>query len=386
MRGECTLMATGFRTHCCPLLLMIGGQMMAHPREAGAQVPALEAVVQASHMAGHFDGVVLVARNGKTLYGAGVGLADREKQTPNTLDTPFPICSITKQFTALLVMQLVQAGKVRLAGVITDYLPDFRADTGGKITVKDLLTHTSGLPSPDDVLPEKDGVPGFYRQTDPKFADASSVVKTYLQGDLKAAPGEKFNYNNGDYLVLQAILEKITGKSYARLLKERVTEPLGMTHTGLIGRNLYAPGQAVGYVREGGKLVREPYFHLATFGAAGAMYSTARDMLRWDGALDRDTLLSKPYRETMFTADRSLGYVGLGSWIYLGALARVAKKPLLVERQGEIGGFRTLNLRAPEEGVSIIILGNTDAADLSATYMQKGLGYDLLRVLYAPER
>lgn len=378
-------MAAVSRTHSFSFLFMLGGFMLSLPREASAQAPALEAVVRASHQAGRFDGVVLVARNGKTLYGAGMGLADREKQAPNTLDTPFPICSITKQFTALLVMQLVQAGKVRLAGVVTDYLPDFRADTGGKITVKDLLTHTSGLPSPDDALPEKDGVPGFYSQTDPKFADAGYVVKTHLQGDLKTRPGEKFHYNNGDYLVLQAILEKATGKSYARLLQERVLGPLGMTHTGLIGRDLYAPGQAVGYVQEGGKLVREPYFHLATFGAAGAMYSTARDMLRWDDALDRDTLLSKPYREIMFTADKSLGYVGLGSWIYRGALAGVAKKPLLVERQGDIGGFRTLNLRAPEEGVSIIILGNTDAADLSATYMQKGLGYDLLKSLYAPE-
>ncbi len=355
-------------------------------KTAMAKTPAASVaqVVQATHAAGHFDGVVLVSQRGKILYAQGFGPANRSANYPNTLETPYRICSITKQFTALLVMQMVQQGKLRLDSPVTAYLPDFRADTGGKITLRNLLTHTSGLASVDDALPEKEGFPGFYQQTDPKFADAAYVTRTYLQGDLKTVPGEKFNYNNSDYIVLQAILEKTSGLPYAQLLQTRILKPLGMTHTGLIGKDAYAPRQAVGYIHDGAKEVAEPYIHLANFGAAGAMYSTARDLLRWNNALDNDILLAKPYRETMFTADKSLGYVALGSWVYPAAIAGAAKKPVLVERQGEIGAFHTLNLRAPEDGYSIVVLSNTDTADLSATYLQKGLAYDILKALYAP--
>jgi len=335
-------------------------------------------VAQSYHAQGQFEGVVTVTRHGSLIYAESFGLADRLRDYPNTLDTPYRLCSITKQFTALLVMQLVEKGNIRLDGTIGNYLPGLFPAASRSITVRNLLTHTSGLANLDDV-------PGFYQNTDIRCTLPVFVIQTYLQSDLKTKPGEKFSYNNSDYIVLQAILEKQTGQAFEVLLKDRVLKPLGMTHSGLVVDEKYLTRQAIGYVQENGKPVVEPFYRVANFGAAGAMYSTARDMIRWNNALDSDTLLTKHYREIMFTADKSLGYVALGSWVYPASFAGRKVKPQLVERQGEIGGIRTLNLRVPEDAVSIVVLSNTDATDISATYLQKGLAFSLLKSLYAPE-
>lgn len=119
---------------------------------AKAQSPtarAIDMLVGDYHRKGAFDGVVLIAHKGRVLYQKGFGLANRENNLPNTPDTPYRICSITKQFTALLVLQLVEQNKLRLNGVVSDYLPSYRKDTGSKITLKHLLSYTSGLPSLD---------------------------------------------------------------------------------------------------------------------------------------------------------------------------------------------------------------------------------------------
>ena len=280
-------------------------------------------------------------------------------------------------------MQMVQEGKLKLDGVITDYLPDFRADTGGKITIRDLLTHTSGLPMLDDALPAKDGVPGFYSSKDSRFVSPQYVVKTFLQGGLTTAPGAKFNYNNADYVVSSLIMERVTGKPYARLLQNRIFTPLGMRHTALFTGDRISSKQALGYVGDHGKIVAEPYFHIANFGASGALCSTAGDLLLWDSALVGNKLLSKPFSDVMFTPVDGLGYEALGSWVYHASLPGVKPAPLLIERDGAICAFNTLNLLMPEQGYSMIVFSNVDTADLGAVYTRHGLAYDLLKALYS---
>ena len=300
------------------LLGAVGCSLRPVRAETTPPAPQIASIVADYYGRGKFDGVVLVAERGKVLFEQSFGMANREKGLSNTSETIYPICSVTKQFTALLAMQLVEKGTLRLDDVITDYLPDFRHDTGSHITLKQLLNHTSGLPTLDEALPEQAGVPGFYARKEPQFADAAFVVKNYCQDDLKTIPGEKFNYNNADYVVLSLILEKVTGKSYARLLQERILNPLGMKHSGMLGDESTQPIQAVGYVKEKDEVKRESHFNRANFGAAGAMYSTVGDMLRWNWALDTDRLLSRPFREIMFTPDPKLGFVALGSWVYAG--------------------------------------------------------------------
>ncbi len=210
------------------------------------------------------------------------------------------------------------------------------------------------------------------------------MIKTYLNKPLVFVPGAKFSYNNSDYIVLQAILERVTRKSYAQLLRDKIFVPCGMSHSGLISSDTFAPGQAMGYVMNGKTPVREPYFHYANFGAAGAVYSTARDLLRWNTALDHGALLPAPWQDKLFTPVPGLGYEALSTWVYPAPLPHVPSPPLLQERDGAIGGFQTLTLRAPRDGYTIIVFANTDTSRLGHIYARTGLPYDILRLLYPP--
>ncbi|MBC8101409.1 MAG: beta-lactamase family protein [Cytophagales bacterium] len=331
------------------------------------------ALVRGYHSRGAFDGVVLAGQNGEVVYQSAVGMADRKRGIPHVLEAPFPICSVTKQFTALLVMQQVAAGRFMLEGKISEYLPGFRSDTGSRITLKHLMTHTSGLANTDDI-------PDFYTSRDPRLIRADYVVKTYCQKPLTTPPGAKFRYNNADYLVLAAILEKTLGRPYEALLAERILRPLGMTRSGILGSQS-SQSQVVGYERKGKVLAEEqPRYRLANYGAAGAMYSTVGDLLKWDRALQTDQLLPRAVRDLMFKSDPSKGYVACGSWVY-GYIPYGGKVPTLVERQGGIGALHAQNLQALDDRISVILLSNRDTVDLTA-YTGKGLTCDILRVLY----
>jgi CubicO group peptidase (beta-lactamase class C family) len=168
---------------------------------------------------------VLVADGGKVIYKKGFGMANMEWEIPNQTDTKFRIGSVTKQFTATLVLQLTEEGKIKLDGKITDYLPDYRKDTGDKVTIHHLLNHTSGIPS-------YTGLPGFFQNESRNPYGVKEFVKKFASGDLEFEPGSKFSYNNSGYFLLGAIIEQVTGKPYARVLQERIFDPLGMKDTG----------------------------------------------------------------------------------------------------------------------------------------------------------
>ena len=378
---------------CLVSLLTLGWTALV-PISA-AEVPstgpsAPEALVKAYHDRGEFDGVVLVAEGDTVKFLGAFGSAGPDKSaralTPQTV---FPVCSVTKQFTAVLILQLVDAGKLRLESTLGELLPEFRTDEAGRaVTVRQLLCHSSGLPSLEEALPEVEGVEGFYRLTDLDFAHPLSTLQKYLRGPMRFAAGSRFDYNNADYWILGTLIEKFSEKPYAALLDERVLKPLGMAHSGL-----WAPGSmlpeaaALGKVKEPGSgiLRPAPSLRLENFWAAGAMYSTAEDLLRWDVALDSGKLLSPAMQTAMFTADPKLGFVALSSWVYRTAVPGAAEKVLLVERQGEIGAFHALSLRLPEKHGHILLLSNLDVADLNSTYMKKGLPYELVGSFF-PDR
>ena len=347
-----------------------------------------EALVRAAHGRGEFDGVVLVAE-GRSVrflgaFGPGGPAKDAAALTPQTL---FPACSVTKQFTAVLVLQLVDAGKLRLDSTLGEVLPEFRPDEAGRaITVRQLLTHSSGLPSLEEALPEgADGVEGFYRLDDLDFAHPVTVLQKYVRGPLRFAPGTRFDYNNADYWTLGTIVERLEGKSFETLLQERLLEPLGMMHSGLCTPIHPLPaGTAEGQVRDpkSGQNGPGPRLRLENFWAAGAMYLNAEDLLRWDVALDEGRLLSPAMHAAMFTPDPKLGFVALSSWVYRTRVPG-AKEVLLVERQGEIGAFHALSLRLPEQHGHVLLLSNLDVADLNSTYMRKGLPFELVGTFFA---
>lgn len=183
-------------------------------------------IVAAANAKGDFNGVVLVAKGDNVIYKSAVGLANREWKIPFSVATKMLFCSVTKQFTALLIMQMVVAdGKLDLNKTVKDYLPDYRTETGSKIRLRDLLNSASGLLTFDDLA--------FYQSDDEKIGDLQAVVKNHLSGDLTFSPGAKFNYNNADFFILGTIIEKVSGKTFAENLREKILDPLKMKNTGV---------------------------------------------------------------------------------------------------------------------------------------------------------
>lgn len=238
---------------------------------------------------GMFNGSALVAENGRVIYSKGFGYADFDWNLPNAPNTKFRIGSITKQFTAMLIMQLVEKGKIRLDGHITDYLPNYRKDTGGKVTIHHLLTHTSGIPN-------YTGLPGFWSDSTRNPYTIEDVVTRFCSGDLEYEPGSMYRYNNSGYYILGYIIEKVTRMPFGKALEENILKPVKMFNTGLEDESKILNKRAVGYVRRGDHFVREPYFFMQNAYSVGAMYSTVEDLYLWDQALYGTSLLSKKYK------------------------------------------------------------------------------------------
>src|SRR5207249_2071694 len=190
-----------------------------------------------------FTGTVLVSDHDKVIFKKGYGLANREWNIPNTPEVKFRLGSITKQFTSMLIMQQVAKGSIKLDGHLSDYLPYYRQDTGSKVTIRQLLSHTSGIPSYTDD-------PKFFPDVSRNYYAVDNFVKKFCSGDLQFAPGTKFHYDNSGFSLLGAILEHVTGKTYEALLKENILVPLGMKDSGYDHYSDILPKRASGYEQE----------------------------------------------------------------------------------------------------------------------------------------
>src|SRR5918998_2869513 len=203
-----------------------------------------------------FNGAVLVAENGKVIYKKGLGMANMEWNVANDVDTKFRLGSITKQFTSMLVLQLVEQGKIKLDGKLSEYLPDYRKDVGEKVTIHHLLTHTSGIPS-------YTSAPGFFENVSRNPYKVADFVKTYASGNLEFEPGSKYSYNNSGYFLLGAIIERVTGKTYEQALKENILDPVGMKDTGYDRHDRVIRKRAAGYVKTPAGYVNAPYLDMS---------------------------------------------------------------------------------------------------------------------------
>lgn len=294
-----------------------------------------------------FNGSVLVAEDGKVIYKKGLGLANMEWNIPNTPETKFRLGSITKQFTATLIMQLVEQGKVKLDGKISDYLPDYRKDVGDKVTVHQLLNHTSGIPS-------YTGLPGFFQDVSRNPYTVGAFVKKYASNDLEFEPGSKFSYNNSGYFLLGAIVEKATGKSYEQVLKEKIFDPIGMKNTGYDHFDTLIERRATGYQKTPDGYINAPYLDMSIPYAAGSMYSTVDDLYLWDQALYTDRLLSAQSKELMFKPN-------LENYAYGWTIRKTSfdEKIPVITHGGGINGFTTTIVRFPGQRHLIVMLDNT---------------------------
>ncbi|MDQ2922375.1 MAG: beta-lactamase family protein, partial [Acidobacteriota bacterium] len=279
-----------------------------------------------------FNGSVLVAENGKVIYKKAFGLANMEWNIPNTPETRFRLGSITKQFTATLILQLVEQGKIKLDGKLSDYLPEYRKDVGEKVTVHQLLNHTSGIPS-------YTSLPGFFNDVSRNPYSVDEFVKKYASNNLEFEPGSKFSYNNSGYFLLGAIIEKVTGQPYERVLKEKIFDPLGMKSTGYDHHATIIEKRASGYEKTGEGYVNAAYLDMSLPYAAGSLYSTVDDLYLWDQALYTDRVLSAQSKDLMYKPN--LNDYAYGWNITKAKLGTGTETVPSISHGGGINGFNT---------------------------------------------
>ena len=300
-----------------------------------------------------FNGSILVAHEGKVIYKKGVGLANMEWDIPNQVDTKFMIASITKQFTAMLIMQLVAENKLELHKPISTYLPDYPKENGNQITIHHLLTHSSGL-ARDASKDEK------------KYKKPKDMVNQFAESPLKFIPGKRFEYSNSGYTLLGYIIETITKKTYEEVLKDRIFKPLNMKNSGYYKHRPLIKGMSSGYNKSWGKYFDINYSDESSAYAAGAIYSTVEDMFIWDQALHTETLLPKKFMDLIFKkhiADSEEGgYYGYGWEFKVKSIGNTTNKIETVGHSGRISGYRALYTKIQSSNSSIILFNNTSRA------------------------
>lgn len=310
--------------------------------------PKADEIVNAYVKQKRFSGSVLVAKGGKVILSKGYGMANYELDVPNTPQTKFRLGSITKQFTALAITQLQERGLLNVEDPITKYLPDFPKETGDKVTIFHLLTHTSGIPSFTNF-------PDYQQIKFNKFTGEKLIA--WLKGKpLEFTPGENFKYNNSGYFLLGYIIEKVSGKTYEQFVQENIFTPLAMKNTGFDRNSALIKNRAAGYTVKNKELENSEYIDMTVPGGAGAMYSTVEDLYTWDRALYTEKLVKKATLEKIYTPYKS-------NYAY-GWDVREQFKRKRISHGGGIDGFNTTIVRFVNDDTCIIALSNTVPATL----------------------
>lgn len=353
-----------------PLLLLIGTLVTGGFGDDTNLFRALDAYLTECHSQNRFNGAALIARSDKVLLKKGYGYADMENRIPNSPDTIFRIGSITKQFTVVMALQLVEEGRIRLDGKLTEYLPEYRSDTGDRITIDHLLRHTSGIASYTDQ-------PGFWDKEIGRAHDRDTLITKFHSGDLVDEPGARYAYNNTGYFLLGEVIECVTGRSYAENLQARILSPLGMTRSGVDRAGLDLTKRALGYVRGTGGYIREPHVFMPLISGCGDMYSTVEDLFKWNLALGTDELLKGESRVLMFTpyGNRFEGHAY--GWDFRRMVLKRSKKRVnLAAFNGSLFGFMTDGIRVEDGKYFIALFNNTGEFDVWA------ISHALINILY----
>ena len=310
----------------------------------------------------NFNGTVLIEQKGKTTYRKSFGFANFPFKIANTADTKYRVASITKAFTSVLILQLYEQNKIDLNKTITTYLPDYNGPAGNIVTIKQLLSMTSGIRNMDDGLTlEKALRNGMPQYQTPNTSD--DMLTKYCNDSLVEKPGTVFDYNNADFIILGKIIERVTGKSYEDNLNEKICKPLQMSNSGLLSQEKIVSKLADTYFyRDDIKaLSNDLPVYWGNWYAAGAMYSTADDILKFANALFGTKLLKQETLNQMFSSGP--GEYGYGVWVYKNYDIN-HKMYTIVKRPGSIMGAQAMLFHVLENGSTIIILCNTGTVSL----------------------
>lgn len=345
------------------LLLLLNTRNEAQDKKA-----ALEAVMKSYHRYNMFDGAVLVAEQGKIVYKDAFGLANREWNIPNTTDTKFMIGSVSKPLTALLVLIQAQKGLIDPDKTLADYLPELFKKNGSRITIKQLLSHTSGMPN-YDIIP--DFFPRISRQ---QFA-REDYVRIYNDSALLFTPGTQYFYSSWGYFTLGYLMEKVTGKSYAQLMKEDIFDKLGMNNSGSYYHTQLVPKRATGYDYVLGGYASSDFRDQTNTMGTGDVYTTVEDLFKLHLALNNHTLLNKKWTDEMFTPGMRPAQYGYG-WFNKNFKYTATDSVASNFHLGMTEGFISFFLRIPSTNSMVVILCNSAPTDFF------GITSDLVKVLY----
>lgn len=321
-------------------LLMVGTAAKADNIERD-----LDAIVQSYGKVGIFAGTVLVAHDGKTVYEAAVGLANRETNVPNRANTRFNIGSIGKTFTAVSILQLAEAGKLKLSDPISRFLPDIPYAEKDTITVAHLLNHSAGT---GNYMAHKD-----FAANMGKLRTIDAFLPLIYDQPPSFAAGSRFQYSNSGMVLLGAVVEKASGQSYRDYLRDHIFKPAGMTDSSLTLEDEPLPNRSIGYTRNGDGSISSNVRSVPPPSSDGGMRTTTRDMLRYDQALKRTALLSEASKAAMWTP------VGPDKEYAFGWQRKSAFGDTLIGHTGGAPGISAVFHRYQGSGYTVIVLSNT---------------------------
>lgn len=311
----------------------------------------------------NFQGSVLVADQGQVIHHQGYGSAIREWDIPNTPETRFRIASLSKTFTATLVMMLVEEGRLDLDKSINTYLPDYPADYRETVTIRHLLTHRSGIS-------RQFKIPGWTKGKSLVPTPKPEFLSMIASMPLEFTPNANRLYSSASYYILGAVIEAVTEQSYSAVLRAKILQPLAMTNS-----DIYQAGQIIPKLAHAYKPVRGKYsfcppvsdeyclggqINLSLFHASGSMHATTDDLFKWDQALYHSQLLSRESKAYLFAEQTH------AVWDVAEIPLSAGKNTKIMIAHGELEGYTSLMVRFPHEHRTIILLNNT------------GLSYDQL--------
>jgi CubicO group peptidase (beta-lactamase class C family) len=335
------------------MLLDAGAEDLAPPTDPSV-------VTSAVFNDGEFDNMpglcVLVARDGKIVFQGALGLADVESGRKLDTESKFLIGSITKQFTAAAILSLVDEGKISVDDPLNKYLADF--PRGEDVTIHQLMTHTSGIPSYTDD-------PAFYGSVT-KPTTEEELIATFAGKDFEFEPGSDFRYSNSGYFLLGHIVGKVSGKPLDDYLRETFFEPIGMEHTGMHRVGLELDNEANGYSVQGGTITPAIDWAMSRAGGAGGLYSTVGDLMKWNEAVFSGKVLQEETLRKALTAVKESG--GGMKYGYGWMIGRQRGLPV-ISHAGGLNGFQSNLVRFPRQNVTIVALHNASPAvpDLTPT-------------------
>ncbi|HQR45088.1 MAG TPA: serine hydrolase domain-containing protein [Thermoanaerobaculia bacterium] len=310
---------------------------------------AARARVKALAAEGKFSGTVLVAKDGKILYAEAVGLADREAGVPNRLDTKLNLGSMNKMFTAVAIAQLAQKGKLRPLDPLGKFLPDYPNAEIRQVTIEQLLTHRGG--TGDIFGPEFDA-------HIPDLKEPKDYIALYGGRAPKFPPGSRFEYSNYGFVLLGAVVEKVSGMSYYDYVRKNVYGPAGMKDSDSYLKTDKVPNMAAGYTRDEGPELENNYASRPMRGSpAGGGYSTVEDLLRFATALTSHRLLNAEYTELLTTGKTEARAGAKYAWGFIDAVQGG------VRSFGHGGGAPGMNAELriyPASGYVVAVMANLD--------------------------